>query len=88
MATAIVTTPVPATSAESTTVEAPNRVAAFVTTLAVCVAVVWVAVATLLVVVTATPTAAAIGVGGFAAFWLGGGFGAIFGGAAAFGHDH
>ncbi|MEM9561666.1 MAG: hypothetical protein AAGA93_03545 [Actinomycetota bacterium] len=89
MATAIVTTPLPAAAAESTaTAEANRPLAAFLATAAVCIALVWAAVATLLIVVTGIPPAAAIGVGGYAAFWLGGGFGAIFGGAAAFGRDH
>ena len=79
-------------SPTTTNTAAPARttspLTAALTTAAVCIAVVWVAVTTLLLAITETNTLGAVGVGGFAAFWLGGGFGAIFGSAAAFGHDH
>jgi hypothetical protein len=48
----------------------------------------WVAVVALVMVLTEVSLVAAIGVGAYAAFWLGGGFGAIFGSAATFGQDH
>lgn len=96
MATAILQTNAPTSTeapsearAEQTTrTSAPSPLTAALTTAAVCIAVVWVAVTVLMMTVAQTTTLGAIGVGGFAAFWLGGGFGAIFGSAAAFGKDH
>ncbi len=88
MATAIISPHTSSTQDATTRTTTTSPLAAALTTAAVCIAVVWVAVAALLLVMTETNALGAIGVGGFAAFWLGGGFGAIFGSAAAFGHDH
>ncbi|MEL6982386.1 MAG: hypothetical protein AAFO29_08180 [Actinomycetota bacterium] len=91
MATALITPPVSTATdstehAASTTQTSPMVTA--LTTAAVCIALVWVATAVLLLALTSTSMWGAIGVGAYAAFWLGGGFGTIFGSAAVFGKDH
>ena len=53
-----------------------------------CMLVVGAVAAAIVIFVADSTPLAAIGVGAYAAFWLGGGFGAIFGSAAVFGHDH
>lgn len=88
MATAVLTHQAPSAADATTPAPSPSPLTAALTTAAICIAVVWVAVTALLLTLTETNTLGAIGVGGFAAFWLGGGFGAIFGSAAAFGRHH
>lgn len=70
------------------TISSRSRILAFTATLVSAIVVMWVAVATMTMVMADTTLVGAIGVDAFAAFWLGGGFGAIFGSAAAFGRDH
>ncbi len=85
MATALVTRPI-ITTPEATRTPSPLTRALIVAT--ACVVAVWAAMIAILVLMTETSALGAIGVGAYAAFWLGGGFGAIFGSAAAFGQDH
>jgi len=89
MATALLDHPV-ATAPDTVTASSgpahPVAIAVLVTML--CIAIVWVGVTGALMAITSTSTWGAIGVGAYAAFWLGGGFGAIFGSAAALGKDH
>ncbi len=88
MATALMNTPISTSSDAVTEKPSISPVVAALATAAACIAVVWVATVVLLLILTSSSTWGAIGVGAYAAFWLGGGFGAIFGSAAAFGKDH
>lgn len=56
--------------------------------MAAAIAIVLAATTTMMLVMTDVPLAAALGLGLYCAFWLGIGFGTIFGAAAAFGRDH
>ncbi len=90
MAAALIETP---RTTLSHTTDAPvarrtSPMATALATAAACIAIVWVATVVLLLILTSASTWGAIGVGAYAAFWLGGGFGAIFGSAAVFGKDH
>ncbi len=49
---------------------------------------VWLLAAALITVIGDASPVAALGFGAYCAFWLGGGFGLIFGSAAAFGAEH
>lgn len=60
----------------------------FLLVMVVSIIAAWIVVTAIVMTMAETTTLGAIGVGAFGAFWLGGGFGAIFGSAAAFGGDH
>lgn len=59
-----------------------------VLTVVTSIVVMWVGVMAFVLYLTDSSTLAAFGVGAYAAFWLGGGFGVIFTSAAVFGGDH
>jgi len=88
MATALVTPSISTASDAASERPGTSPMVRALATAAACIAVVWVATVVLLLILTSSSTWGAIGVGAYAAFWLGGGFGAIFGSAAAFGKDH
>lgn len=88
MATALVNSPITTAPEAVDDRPSPNPVVVALATAAACIAVVWVATVVLLLVLTSSSTWGAVGVGAYAAFWLGGGFGAIFGSAAVFGKEH
>lgn len=52
------------------------------------IATVWAGTITMIMALTDVSFGPAIGFGAYCAFWLGGGFGTIFGSAAVFGRDH
>jgi hypothetical protein len=58
------------------------------TVAAVVFVAIFVVTAVLISMATEVSTAGAVGFGAYLAFWLGGGFGLIFGSAASFGGDH
>ncbi len=88
MATALVKPSISTASGAATEHRTVSPMVAALVTAAACIAVVWVATVVLLLILTSASTWGAIGVGAYAAFWLGGGFGAIFGSVAALGKDH
>jgi len=88
MATALMNTPISTAPDAVTERPGPSPMLVALGTGLACIAIVWVATVVLLLILTSSSTWGAIGVGAYAAFWLGGGFGAIFGSAAVFGREH
>lgn len=88
MATATIDMTAHAPVAEDGASARSHPLMAGILTMVGAIALVWALVAVLVMVITDTPVVGAIGVGAYVAFFIGGGFGAIFTSASAFEGQH